>query len=84
MLQALGDGDCTRAYTVLDEAIVPESCEKPRKEPVPLLKPKPLRGWDGNLSARPIHHMLAVRKSHLSAPEVFIYRLEAPINWKAL
>ena len=52
--------DCryTSTYTVINEAIVPKICEKLKIEPLPLSTPKPLRGYDGKLSKKPITYFI--------------------------
>lgn len=54
----LVDSGCVGAYTVINEALVPRICEELQIEPLPLSKPKPLRGFDGKLAKRPITHCL--------------------------
>ena len=58
LTNSLVDCGCTGAYTVINEALVPEVCKRLQIEPYPLSKPKPLRGYDGQLSKRPITHCL--------------------------
>ena len=48
----------TGAYIVINEAIIPEIYEKLRIEPLPLSTPKPLRGYNGKLSKKPITHFI--------------------------
>ena len=55
---SLVDCGCTGAHTVINEAIIPEICEKLGIEPLPLSTPKPLRGYDGKLSEKPITHFI--------------------------
>lgn len=55
---SLVDCGCTGAYTVINEAIVPKVCAQLQIEPLPLSVPKPLRGYDGKLSEKPITHCL--------------------------
>lgn len=54
----LVDSGCTGAYTVISEALVPAICERLQVEPVPLSVPKPLRGYDGQLSKKSITHCI--------------------------
>lgn len=58
ILTGLVDGGCSGAHTIINESIVDDVCEKLRIEPVPLSRPKPLRGFDGKLSRKPITHMI--------------------------
>lgn len=55
---SLVDCGCTGAHTVINEAIIPEICEKLGIEPLPLSTPEPLRGYDGQLSKKPITHFI--------------------------
>ena len=55
---SLVDCGCTGAHTVINKAIVPEICEKLRIQPIPLSTPKPLRGYDGKLSKKPITYFI--------------------------
>ncbi len=55
---SLADSGCSGANAVINNALVPMICEKLQIEPVPLPKPKPLRGYDGKLSPNPITHCI--------------------------
>ena len=52
------DSGCTGAYTVINKSLVPAICEALHLEPLPLSRPKPLRGYDGQIAKRPITHYL--------------------------
>lgn len=54
----LADTGCSGAHLVINEALIPSICEQLQIEPVPLSRPKPLRGYDGKLAERPITHCI--------------------------
>ena len=55
---SLIDTGCTGAYTVINETLILDVCNKLNIEPLPLSKPKPLRGYNGKLSEKPITHFI--------------------------
>ena len=55
---SLADCGCSGAHTVINEDIVDKVCEELQLEPIPLSVPKPLRGYDGKLSKKPITHCI--------------------------
>lgn len=57
-LDALVDSGCSGAYTLIDRAISKQACEELHLEPVPLPRPRPIRGYDGKLAKKPITHCL--------------------------
>ena len=54
----LVDTGCSGANLVINEALVPMICEQLQIEPVPLPRPKPLRGYDGKIAPKPITHCI--------------------------
>ncbi len=54
----LADTGCSGANAVINEALVASICEQLQIEPIPLHRPKPLRGYDGKLSPKPITHCI--------------------------
>ena len=54
----LVDSGCSGAHTVVNEALVPRLCDELGLESYALPKSKPLRGFDGKLSRKPITHCL--------------------------
>ena len=68
-------------YTVVDEHLAEELCEKLGIEPMPLLKPRPVKGFNEKLINWPITHAIYSRltvneHSELSAP-MLITRLDS-------
>ena len=55
---SLVDYRYTSAYIVIIEAIIPKIYEKLGIEPLLLSRPKPLRGYDGKLSKKPITYFI--------------------------
>ena len=60
-------------YTVVDECLAEELCEKLEIEPMALLKPRPVKGFNGKLINNPITHAIYPRltvngHSELTAP----------------
>ena len=56
-LEALVDTGAT-GYAFIDETKAQEVCEQLGIEPTPLSKPRPVKGFDGKNSPRPITHMI--------------------------
>ena len=56
-LKALVNTGAT-GYGFIDEKVAQQVCTALGIEPLPLLKPKPIRGYDGQFSKRPITHAI--------------------------
>lgn len=72
MLKALVDTGAT-GYSFIDETTAYRICEELDLTPIPLSKPKPIKGFDGHLAAKPITHaiypgIIIQNHSELTAP----------------
>ena len=56
--KGLVDCGCSGANVVINEAVVESVCEQLGISPLPLPKPKPLRGYDGQLARKSITHFI--------------------------
>ena len=45
-------------YAFIDRSLVPSICERLNIEPIPLFKPKRVRGFDEQISPRPLTHCI--------------------------
>jgi len=79
-VNSLVDGGCSGAHTVINESIVDDVCERLHLEPVPLRRPKPLRGFNGKLSKKPITHMILPNLTIQGHKEASCPMLIAPLG----
>ena len=58
VVNSLVDYSCIGVYTIINETLVPKVYERLGLQLMPLIAPKPLRGYDGKLSKKLITHYL--------------------------